>query len=308
MATPQEANPADAAALPTQSPAIVSETPAPAAAGAPPSIGPAEVAAPPLIEPAKAELPHIEAPSFDLALDAAVKAQAAEMAAAAHEAAEEPVADAGSRTAAPAPGRSSRFAMLAATVALAAALGAVAGSLSASGVTHLWQAAPVKSGMEASALQATKAELAELSALKANLDGATRNTSSQFAKLADRLDHVERAQLEPAVKLAHIADAVDRLEKKNATLAAAPAAAETTGTIANNQAPAPAEAKLPEKILQNWVVQDVRGGHALVESRYGGVFDVAAGSVIPGLGRVESIKRQDGQWVVVTARGVIGEH
>jgi hypothetical protein len=27
--------------------------------------------------------------------------------------------------------------------------------------------------------------------------------------------------------------------------------------------------------------------------------------MIPGLGRVETIKRQDGQWIVVTARGLI---
>jgi len=52
----------------------------------------------------------------------------------------------------------------------------------------------------------------------------------------------------------------------------------------------------------------VRRGRALVENSYGGVFAVAAGSTLPGLGVVESIKRQDGQWVVVTARGVITEH
>ncbi len=43
-------------------------------------------------------------------------------------------------------------------------------------------------------------------------------------------------------------------------------------------------------------MQDVHGGRALVESRYGGVFEVGAGSFLPGLGRVEAVKRQDGQW------------
>jgi hypothetical protein len=52
-------------------------------------------------------------------------------------------------------------------------------------------------------------------------------------------------------------------------------------------------------------VQDVRGGRALVENRFGAIFDVAAGSILPGLGRVDAIKRQDNQWIVVTARGVI---
>jgi hypothetical protein len=49
----------------------------------------------------------------------------------------------------------------------------------------------------------------------------------------------------------------------------------------------------------------VRGHQALVASRRGGEFVVAAGSVLPGLGPVESVKRQDGQWVVVTASGLI---
>jgi hypothetical protein len=57
--------------------------------------------------------------------------------------------------------------------------------------------------------------------------------------------------------------------------------------------------------LQDWAVRDVQNGRALVESRFGGIFDVGAGSVLPGVGRVDSIKRQDGQWLVLTARGTI---
>jgi hypothetical protein len=43
----------------------------------------------------------------------------------------------------------------------------------------------------------------------------------------------------------------------------------------------------------------------LVENRYGGVFDIGAGSTLPGVGRVAEIKRQDGQWLVLTERGTI---
>jgi hypothetical protein len=204
------------------------------------------------------------------------------------------------------PSRSFRFAMLAASLAVAAALGSMVGALSASRLANVGSAALASSNSaEANKLQAMKAELAELSALKANLDGATRSANGQFAKIADRLDRVERAAIEPAVKLAHIADAVDRLEKKTVTAAATPAAPETTGSIAKSQPPAPAETKVSDKVLQDWIVQDVRGGHVLVASRYGGVFEVAAGVVLPGVGRVETIKRQDGQWVVVTEHGLI---
>jgi hypothetical protein len=157
--------------------------------------------------------------------------------------------------------------------------------------------------------QALKVELAEFSALKANLDNASKNANGQFAKLADRLDRVEHAEAEPSTKLSHIADAVDRLEKRSVA-ASAVSAPETTGSIASSApvmsaAPAASEAKAPDRVLQDWVVQDVRGNRALVASRYGGMFAVAAGGFLPGLGRVETIKREDGRWVVVTGRGLI---
>ncbi len=295
MATPQEAKPDASSELPGDSPAIGGGPAQPQAnAGAPST------------EAIKADPPRGDASSQDTAGRAAPIEMIAE---ALSEAAKEPAA-AGGAVAVAAPARSSRFALLAASLALAAGLGAVVGSLSASGLAHLSQvaAATPKSGMaEANALQAMKAELAELSALKASLDGTARNANGQFAKIVERLDRVERAQIEPAAKIVHMAEAIDRLEKKN-VMAAASAAPETTGAIPNKQPAAPAETKLPDKILQNWVVQDVRRGRALVENSSGGVFAVAAGSVLPGLGLVETIKRQDGQWVVVTARGVITEH
>jgi hypothetical protein len=202
--------------------------------------------------------------------------------------------------------RSLRFALLAASLAAAAALGSFAGSLSATGVAHFWSAGAPNATMAAiGSPQALKAELAELSALKANLDGAARNANGQFAKLAERLDRVERAQAEPAAKLAHIAEVIDRLEKKSVTASTAVAAPETTGSIAASAPASPADAKPPENVLREWIVQDVRGGRALVQNRYGAIFDIGAGSVLPGLGKVETIKRQDNQWVVVTAHGLI---
>jgi hypothetical protein len=202
--------------------------------------------------------------------------------------------------------RSLRFAMLTASLAAAAALGSFAGSLSATGVAHFWPAGTPNATMAAyNAPPAAKAELAELSGLKANVDGASRSANGQFAKLAERLDRIERAQAEPAAKLAHIAEAIDRLEKKSVMASVAPAAPETTGSIAGSPPAPPAEAKPPENVLREWIVQDVRGGRALVQNRYGAIFDVGAGSILPALGKVETIKRQDNQWVVVTAHGLI---
>jgi hypothetical protein len=138
--------------------------------------------------------------------------------------------------------------------------------------------------------------------MKSNLDGSIRNANTQFVAIAERLDRVERAATNPAAQLAHIADAVDRLNKINT-------APETTGSIAPmTTAPTttpPVEPKIVDRIVEDWVVQDVRGDRALVEGRNGSLFEVGAGSILPGVGRVEAVKRQDGQWVVVTARGVI---
>ena len=200
--------------------------------------------------------------------------------------------------------RSWRFALLAATIAIAAAVGSFAGSLTGAGVGRLMpEAAPSANTADAgSILRALKSQVAELSAMKSNLDGSVRNANTQFVAIAERLDRVERAATNPAAQLAHIADAVDRLNKINAT-------PETTGSIAPmTTAPMttpPADPKIVDRIVEDWVVQDVHGDRAMVEGRNGSLFEVGAGSILPGVGKVEAVKRQDGQWVVVTARGVI---
>ena len=56
--------------------------------------------------------------------------------------------------------------------------------------------------------------------------------------------------------------------------------------------------------LEDWVLRDVAYGGALIGGRRG-TYEVYAGDMIPGLGRVDAIRRQDGRWVVVTSRGLI---
>jgi hypothetical protein len=188
--------------------------------------------------------------------------------------------------AASAPPASSRFLLLAATVAFAASFGSFVGSVSGSGFVHyLSPSAPQLATESASASDTAhtlKQQLADLSAIKANLDAASRSATSQFAKLSDRLDRIDQRT----------------------------ASAETTGSItpippAAAASTAPESANSADRILPDWIVQDVQNGRALVESRNGGMFDVGTGSFLPGVGRVDSIKRQDGQWIVLTARGTI---
>ncbi len=201
--------------------------------------------------------------------------------------------------------RQFRFALLAATIACAAGVGALAGSLTASGIGHQTVAAVAipQSADARDDVGVLKAQRAELSALKASLDSANRSASAQLAKITDRLNNLEHAQADTTTKLAHIGDVVDRFEK-------ASAAGDVTGSIAaSGAAPAPVmravEPKFAGPVLHDWVVQDVRNGRAMVESRYGAFFLVGAGSIMPGLGRVREVKRQNGEWVVVTDRGLI---
>ena len=199
------------------------------------------------------------------------------------EAVDEKIGDAAEETiASSSPAHSSRFLMLAASVAFAAAFGSFVGSVSGTGLVRLLDpAAPAAPAVTVQtttdAMRQTKLELAELSAIKANLDSTTRSTTGQLAKLSDRLDKLDQNSV---------------------------ASAETTGSIATTSPP-PATPKLTDRVLQDWIVQDVRGGRALVESRYGAMFDVGEGSTLPGVGRVDSIKRQNGQWMVLTERGTI---
>jgi hypothetical protein len=205
--------------------------------------------------------------------------------------------------------RQFRFALLAATIACAAGIGALAGSLTASGIGHQDTAAVAipQAADQHDIVGALKVQRAELSALKASLDSTTRSTAAQLAKLTDRLNNLEHAAADPAAKLAHIADAVDRLEKQVG------APEDITGSIAApGSAPAAAAAaglpKLTGPVLHDWAVQDVRNGRAMVESRYGAFFLVGAGSFMPGLGHVREVKRHNGEWIVVTDKGLITQH
>ena len=80
-----------------------------------------------------------------------------------------------------------------------------------------------------------------------------------------------------------------------------PAAVETTGTIPKSPS-APAK---QNALRRSCRIGSVRGSRALVENRRGDIFEITGGSMLPGLGRMEAIKRQDGDWVVVTVRGII---
>jgi hypothetical protein len=202
-----------------------------------------------------------------------------------------------------------RLSALAAVVALAAVAGALGGALVTAGFSH-FVGGEVASADRA-ALEASVARIdADIVALKAGVEHTSKLAVSQYNKTSDRLDKVEKAQAEPAAKLAKLSETVDRLRAPPPAVpvAAAPAAArDVTGSI-SPPATAPAAppkvevARLPT--VEGWVLRDVAHGGALIEGRQG-IFEVYAGDPVPGLGRVDAIRRQDGRWVVVTSKGLV---
>jgi hypothetical protein len=195
--------------------------------------------------------------------------------------------------------RVSRFALLAAALALAAALGAMVGALAAYGLARpaVTAAAAGLTGMEE--IQALKENVVqtrvELAALKLSIDSATRNVATQVTKIGERIDRVERAQAEPVAKLNKAIDALERLSRGEA-------AKDVTGAILPQAGLAAQGGKAGA--VEGWVVRDVHRGTALLEGRMG-LIEVDQGDVVPGLGRVDAIRKQDGRWVVVTPRGLI---
>jgi hypothetical protein len=210
---------------------------------------------------------------------------------------------------------------MAAVVALATVAGALGGALATAGIGKLMAGEPAQVSAQASAkdsaLEASVARIdAEIVALKAGLEHNSRTTTGQLNKASDRLEKVEKAQAEPAAKLARLSETVDKLRAAQAsatTAAAAPASAkDVTGSIPQHAAaaaaPAPAAPPKPEvarlPTVEGWILRDVANGSALIESRRG-MYEVYAGDPVPGLGRVDAIRKQDGRWVVVTSKGLI---
>jgi len=213
----------------------------------------------------------------------------------------------------------------AAMLAAAVVAGAIGGALATTGLTHVADAAPPTSN----ALEASIARIdADIVALKSGLDHTTKTGVSQFGKTSDRLDRIEKAQAEPAAKLAKLTEAVDKLRSAapatSAVAVGAPAISppgatkDVTGSVAPQavaaatSAPAASHAQeAPPKpevgrmpMVEGWSLREVGYGGALIQNRRG-TFEVYAGDYIPGLGRIDAIRKQDGQWVVVTSKGLV---
>ncbi len=172
---------------------------------------------------------------------------------------------------------SRRSLSLAAIVTIAAAVGAAGGSAATFGIGHFtW-------GNEFALAVADQG----------------RATDSAFAKVNAEIASIKAAGATLSAKLTKLSEATTKLSDATEKLRAP----ETTGSIA----PPASSAAIPRlPVLEGWALRDVGEGAARVQGRLG-IFEVYPGDPLPGLGRVDAIRKQDGRWVVVTSRGLIVE-
>src|SRR5262245_14341926 len=219
-----EPKPSGEAATPPTAASATEATPRMALASVlPPTIeAPAPAAEAPTIALASVEAPKIT-PDLDELKPPPGKAppQAAAVEAAAAEPAGE---NAGPRI--------SRFTLLAATLALAAAVGGMVGALVAYGLARPGPP-PITAGRtDLDEIQALKENVlqarVDLAALKVSVESATRSANAQFTRVGERIERVERLQGEPATKLNKAIETLERLSRD----AAAGQSKEVTGSVA----------------------------------------------------------------------------
>lgn len=185
--------------------------------------------------------------------------------------------------------RHKRYALLAASVAIAAAFGAVVGAAATGGFSKA-PAVDIAAMEENKATQQSVAHLTkEITNLKASLEAANKAAHSQIAKLSDRLSH-------------ETADITGSITPPRTV----PPAPQAGARLPAPRPPQVAAAEPPPRlsIVPDWSIRETRDGYVYVQG-HGDVYQVVPGAPLPGLGPVEQIKRQDGRWLVVTPKGII---
>jgi hypothetical protein len=226
-----------------------------------------------------------------------------------------------------------RVSAMAAVAALAIIAGALGGALATTGLmSHVADAGAATSSSGSPALEAAVARIdQDIMALKTGLEQTSKAGVSQFNKTSDRLERIEKAQAEPAARLAKLSEAVEKLRTAQqaapatAVTVAAATPKEISKDVTGSITPPPGAASLPMAAapatvaaaaatpkteigrlptVDGWYLADVGYGGALIRNRRG-TYEVYAGDFVPGLGRIDAVRKQDGHWVVVTSKGLI---
>ncbi len=195
--------------------------------------------------------------------------------------------------------RHKRHALLAASVAIAAAFGAVIGALASGGFGTPLPRTDVASLEERKSMQQSIARLGkEVTTLKSSIEAANKSAHTQIAKINDKLNDKIASKTTERFDRAAAADITGSISAPQ-TVSPHPA-----GRLAPRAAAVASQPPARAAVVQDWTIRDSRDGFVYVQG-HGDIYQVVPGAPLPGLGAVESIKRQDGRWVVVTPKGII---
>jgi len=202
-----------------------------------------------------------------------------------------------------------RVGALAASVVVAAIAGALGGALATSVMMRTSGDAAASASADPD-LQASVTRIdGDVQTLKGNVDQIAKAGQGLLSDTGDRLDRLEREQADTSARLLKLSEGTtDRIRstpQSNAMAAVAPVMPrDTTGSVTQSMPTAAAATAGRLPILEGWVLRDVSRGGAVIEGKHG-FYEVYAGDPVPGLGKVDAIRRQDGRWVVVTTKGLV---
>lgn len=180
---------------------------------------------------------------------------------------------------------------------------------------------PAQSNVAASTeirnLRETVAQLRkQVSGVSENLDGlrtavdqSSKATNDRFGRFAENLDRIERVSSSSTAKLDKLAQ-VQIQAQAPATVASQPASqampmmASVTAPEVTGSVPPSERSSAPRKVVKGWSVRQAYEGIAILQSP-NGVVEVVLGQQVPGLGRIEAIRSENGRLVVESSGGVI---
>ncbi|MBR0741961.1 hypothetical protein JQ581_34000 [Bradyrhizobium liaoningense] len=145
-----------------------------------------------------------------------------------------------------------------------------------------------------------------LDGLRTAVDQSSKATNDRFGRFAENLDRIERVSSSSTAKLDKLAQ-VQAQAPVTVTVASQPPATQAMPMIASVAAPeitGSVPPSAPRKVIKGWSVRQAYEGIAILQSP-NGVIEAVLGQQVPGLGRIEDIRNENGRLVVESSGGVV---
>lgn len=146
-----------------------------------------------------------------------------------------------------------------------------------------------------------------LDALRTAVDQSSKVTNDRFGRFAENLDRIERVSSSSTAKLDKLAQMQAQAPapatvqsqplQQQGPLIVSAAAPDFTGSV-----PAPERSSLPRKAVKGWSVRQAYEGIAILQGP-NGVIEAVLGQQVPGLGRIEEIRSENGRFAVDLSGG-----